>query len=170
MSISRRRFLTWTVDGAFLLAVAPPIYGEERPLSPWLTIAPDGMVTLATPVTDFGQAQILADALDISLSRLRLVKTPEIQPSLLRHDMLREAGAEARTRLMQAAARFWGTPASECETRLGAVHHRFQDWSVSYGALAAHAAVIAAPDSETLKQEPPDSPATLSPAGYIRPS
>lgn len=57
---------------------------------------------------------------------------------------MREAGAEARARLIAAAAHRWGVPASECETGGGKVRHT-RGMVATYGDLATDAAAIAAP-------------------------
>lgn len=57
---------------------------------------------------------------------------------------MREAGAEARARLMNAAAHRWGVPASECETAGGKVRHP-RGLVATYGDLAADAAAMGSP-------------------------
>lgn len=57
---------------------------------------------------------------------------------------MREAGAEARARLITAAAHRWGVPASECETASGKVTHA-RGLVATYGELAAEAADIGSP-------------------------
>ena len=57
---------------------------------------------------------------------------------------MREAGAEARARLISAAAIRWGVPASECETSHGKVRHA-RGLVATYGDLVADAAELASP-------------------------
>ena len=57
---------------------------------------------------------------------------------------MREAGAEARARLITAAAHRWGVPASECETGNGKVKHS-RGLLATYGDLAADAAELTSP-------------------------
>ncbi len=57
---------------------------------------------------------------------------------------MREAGAEARARLITAAAQRWGVPASECETSGGKVKHP-RGMVATYGDLAADAAAMSSP-------------------------
>ena len=64
---------------------------------------------------------------------------------------LRRAGAQARHRLIAAAARNWGVSPAECLARAGLVHHEASGWSLSYGALAAAAADLPSPGSVVLK-------------------
>lgn len=68
---------------------------------------------------------------------------------------MREAGAEARARLISAAAARWGVPVSECETSNGKVKHA-RGLVASYGDLAAEAAKLPSPGFQ------------LKPAGSFR--
>ncbi len=63
---------------------------------------------------------------------------------------MREAGASARQMLLQAAARQWDVPASECRTVLGRVEH-VSGRSLSYGELAGAASHQPLPASVRLK-------------------
>lgn len=64
---------------------------------------------------------------------------------------LRAAGAEARARLVAAAAAAWNVPASECSTADGMVSHAASGKSAGYGALAEAAAKLPAPADVRLK-------------------
>ena len=57
---------------------------------------------------------------------------------------MREAGAEARARLISAAATRWGVPASECETSNGRVKHA-RGMVATYGDLVDEASELASP-------------------------
>ena len=67
---------------------------------------------------------------------------------------VRQAGAEARERLISAAARRWGVATSACRTENGEVHHTPTGRRFDYGVLAADggnaatAARIAAQESQ----------------------
>ena len=170
----RRQFLTWSAGGAFLLAVAaePAEAGPVAAvLSPWIIIAPDGGVTLVCTALEMGQgsrtgqAQILADELDAPWERVTVQQAPDSDPYRTqgalysggsetirsRFELLRRAGATARAQLIAAAAERWKVPASECEADLGRVRHRRSRRALGYGALAARAAGMAAPDPPPLK-------------------
>src|SRR5246127_632157 len=67
------------------------------------------------------------------------------------YDAMREAGATARFMLIQAAAKAWGVPATECETDLHAVVHRATNRRARYGELATAAAELPVPRKEELK-------------------
>jgi isoquinoline 1-oxidoreductase beta subunit len=172
----RRTFLTWSLQGALLLAVSP---GRAQPaaappndtLSPWIRIAPDGRVTLFTSASEMGQgartgqAQVLADELDVAWEAVEVAMAPDADPfrsngrlssggsrSLRsRFHQLREAGATARALLTLAAARRWDVEAETCEASLGQVTHPASGRSATYGALAAEAAALPPPEKPPLK-------------------
>jgi isoquinoline 1-oxidoreductase beta subunit len=66
-------------------------------------------------------------------------------------DALRQAGATARHLLVAAAAARWGVAADSCRTELGTVIHDATGRRLSYGALAAEAARLTAPERVPLK-------------------
>jgi isoquinoline 1-oxidoreductase beta subunit len=168
--MDRRQFLTWSAGGAYLLALGPAA-AAEAPLSPWITIQPDGTVTLVCTALEMGQgsrtgqAQILADELDADWSRIAVVQAPDADPFRVdgalysggsqtvrtRFELLRKAGARARAQLIAAAARRWGADPRDCDTAPGQVRHRPSGRTLAYGALAADAAREPAPDDPPLK-------------------
>src|SRR5690606_13751791 len=68
---------------------------------------------------------------------------------------LRRAGAAGRQLFVAAAAQELGVPQSELTTGGGAVHHHATRRRLAYGALAARAATLTAPDPETVKLKDP---------------
>ncbi|PCJ23883.1 MAG: isoquinoline 1-oxidoreductase [SAR86 cluster bacterium] len=64
---------------------------------------------------------------------------------------MRTAGAAARQMLVQCAAARWDVPIQECSTQLSYVHHDASGRSLSYGELAADAALLEPPEETTLK-------------------
>ncbi len=64
---------------------------------------------------------------------------------------MRTAGAAARQMLVQSAATRWGVTSDECSTRLSYVHHDASGRSLSYGELAADAALLEPPGNVSLK-------------------
>jgi isoquinoline 1-oxidoreductase beta subunit len=172
----RRTFLTWALGGALFLAVdrGQAQANDAAPggvLSPWIRIAPDGQVTLFTTASEMGQgartgqAQVLADELDVAWEAVRVEMAPDREP--FRYDgrlysggsrslrsrfhQLREAGATARALLILAAARSWGVEAEACQAELGRVTHASTGRSATYGELAADAAGLAPPSHVALK-------------------
>jgi len=65
---------------------------------------------------------------------------------------MRTSGAAARQMLIDCAASRWGVASSECSTQLGHVQHGASGRSLSYGELAADAALLEPPENVTLKQ------------------
>lgn len=64
---------------------------------------------------------------------------------------MRTAGAAARQMLIECAANRWGVSAEECRTQLTHVQHNASGRSLSYGELAADAAMLEPPEDVTLK-------------------
>ncbi|MEZ5489356.1 MAG: molybdopterin cofactor-binding domain-containing protein [Gammaproteobacteria bacterium] len=65
---------------------------------------------------------------------------------------MRKSGAAAREMLIACAAERWGVPAGECHTQLSHVHHNATGRSLTYGELAAAAALLEPPGNPRLKQ------------------
>jgi isoquinoline 1-oxidoreductase subunit beta len=138
----------------------------------WIRIDPDGNLCLLMNATEMGQgaqsglAQILAEELELDWSQVRV----DFAPIDREHygmwetyqtggsgsvrgmfDRLRQAGAAARTMLLQAAAQRWGVPVEECVARSGIVRHAQSSRSASYAALAHDAARLPPPSNVPLK-------------------
>jgi isoquinoline 1-oxidoreductase beta subunit len=64
---------------------------------------------------------------------------------------MRVAGAAAKAMLLEAAAKRWNAPASECSARLSHVTHARSGRTASFGELAADAAKLDPPVHPTLK-------------------
>ena len=64
---------------------------------------------------------------------------------------MRTAGAAARQMLVECAANRWGVATDECSTKLTYVQHNASGRSLSYGELAADAALLEPPENVTLK-------------------
>lgn len=69
---------------------------------------------------------------------------------------MRTAGAAARAMLIECAAARWGVSADECNAQLSYVQHNASGRSLSYGELAADAALL----------EPPENPALKDPSQF----
>jgi isoquinoline 1-oxidoreductase beta subunit len=69
---------------------------------------------------------------------------------------LQLAGAEARERLLLAAAATWTVPVSELVAKDSVITHAKSKRRTTYGALAATAAKIQLPDPSTIKLKTPD--------------
>ena len=69
---------------------------------------------------------------------------------------LQLAGAEARERLLLAAAAMWNVPAAELSAKNSVITHAASGRKTTYGAVAARAAQIKLPDPGKLKIKGPD--------------
>ena len=69
---------------------------------------------------------------------------------------LQTAGAEARERLLLAAATMWKVPVSELAAKDSVITHSPTGRRTTYGAVAGKAALIALPDPEKIKIKGPD--------------
>jgi isoquinoline 1-oxidoreductase beta subunit len=134
----------------------------------FITIAPNGAVTLIAPNSEMGQGaktalpMILAEELDVAWEQVT-VQQGALNPAYGRqsavgsgstpgnYSPLRQAGATARAMLVEAAAQTWSVPASECTTEKGAVLHRASNRRLSYGELTTKAATLPVPSGVTLK-------------------
>lgn len=67
-------------------------------------------------------------------------------------DRMRQAGAAARTMLVQAAAKRLGTPASELATDNGTIVHKASNRRLTYGEVALDAAKLPPPSEVRLKE------------------
>ena len=87
MQLDRRQFVTWSAGGALLLSLgSSSAMAQDQPLSPWIRIAPDGKVTLFSTVSEMGQgartgqAQVLADELDVAWDAISVEMAPDAPP------------------------------------------------------------------------------------------
>jgi isoquinoline 1-oxidoreductase subunit beta len=183
--ISRRSFLRASAiaGGGMLLAcyveplekVLAAQFGPPVTLLPasFITIAPDGIVTLIAKNPEIGQGvkamlpMMIAEELDVDWKDVR-VEQGDLNPDKyglqiaggstatpLNWDPMRQVGAGGRQMLISAAAQNWNVPESECTTTPGRVHHVASKRSASYGQLASKAATLTPPDVKTLKMKDP---------------
>ncbi|WP_309546778.1 xanthine dehydrogenase family protein molybdopterin-binding subunit [Sinorhizobium sojae] len=145
----------------------------------FIRIGRNGLVTLVMPQVEMGQgiytaqAMLLAEELEVALDDVRLEHAP-VNEELYSHPMfsrqmtggsasirafwtpLREAGATARTLLIQAAAKAWNVDPAACRAEAGFV---IDDSGKrrAYGELVDIAASLPAPSSETVKLKSPEN-------------
>ena len=139
--------------------------------SVYLGIDPDGTVWIVASRSEMGTTSrttlplVVADELDADWKRVKIEQaiadkrygdqnTDGSHSIRSYYDAMREAGATARFMLIQAAAKQWGVPATECETELHAVVHRSTSRSAGYGELASAAAKLPVPSRDELKFKP----------------
>src|SRR6202050_1385150 len=180
-SVNRRNLLKATAGLTFALAISPdklPFVDEafaeaQNPSAPyapnvWLTIAPDGTITIVSPAAEMGQGSfttlplILAEELDADWAKVRPIfptnwddkkygnpaygytfQTSASASVTGYFTSLRIAGAQAHRVLLDAAAAHWGVPVSELTTEPSAVIHKDSARRISYGEIAAFATVPA---------------------------
>ncbi|MFI5012250.1 MAG: molybdopterin cofactor-binding domain-containing protein [Hyphomicrobiales bacterium] len=149
---------------------AAPATGAE--VNAWIFIEPDDTVTLRLAKSEMGQGvstalpMLFAEELGCDWAKIKVehasanrnVREGQVYRSLSTggsssvrrsREYIQQAGASARARLIEAAARQFQAPASECAAADGKVTHKASGRSLGFGALAADAARI------TLAQEPP---------------
>jgi isoquinoline 1-oxidoreductase subunit beta len=169
--ISRRAFMGGSAGLMFGFALGLPKTSEAQTapgkLNAYVSIAPDGTITIQQPVAEMGQGistglpLIVAEELDADWSKVRVVQSPV--DAAYHHPIfkaqyvvasistlgywtpLRMAGAQARRILVDAAATKWGVPAAECVTEPSTVVHTPSGRKMSYGEIAAFATPPATP-------------------------
>src|ERR671930_1191997 len=92
-SVSRRQVMIGAAGLSFALALgstgraAAAVLGTERigkALSPWVSIAPDGTISIMSAATEMGQGSltslplVLAEELDADWAKVRIVPAPTI--------------------------------------------------------------------------------------------
>jgi isoquinoline 1-oxidoreductase subunit beta len=160
--------LTFAVAlGANRRAAGAALAGERsgKALSPWVSIATDGTITIMSPATEMGQGSmtslplIIAEELDADWSKVRVVPAPPIDavygnPGFQGmmytagsnavtsyYRPLRVFGAQVRRVLMENAAKKLGVPLEELTTEPSAVVHLKSGRKLGYGEIAAFAEV-----------------------------
>jgi isoquinoline 1-oxidoreductase beta subunit len=152
--------------------------GDAQGFAPnaFIRIERDGQVVLTMPYVEMGQgtytsiSMLIAEELDVDLTRVRLEHAPpneklygnpllgEVQATgnsnAIRASWkpLREAGAIAKTMLVEAAARRWNVGPASCRAQSGKALHPPTGRSIRYGELAADAARMPIPESVVLKR------------------
>jgi isoquinoline 1-oxidoreductase subunit beta len=134
-------------------------------INAFLVIDPDGGILIRSPHNEMGQGaitalpMIVAEELECDWSKVK-VEYASPARNLRDHNvygpmatvgsrgvrsswqMLLQAGASARVRLIAAAAKRWNVAEAECEAANSKVVHKASGRSLDYGALAAEAAAI----------------------------
>src|SRR5215470_953383 len=186
--LSRRQVMVGAAGLSFAVALGlnrravGAVLGAERTgkgLSPWVSIAGDGTITIMSPATEMGQGSmtslplVIAEELDADWSKVRVVPAPPIDAiygnpgfggmmytagsNAVRsyYGPLRTFGAQVRRVLIDNAAKHWGVPAAELTTEPSVVVHAKSGRRLGYGEIASFAEIPAkAPEirREELKQ------------------
>jgi isoquinoline 1-oxidoreductase subunit beta len=148
-----------------------PTAGARFHPSIWLGMEPDGSVIIVASRSEMGSgsrtgpAIVLADELEADWKRVRIEQavgdakyggqdTDGSHSIRDLFDVMRQAGAAARTMLVQAAAQQWSVPASECKANLHTVIHLPTGRTATYGGLVPAAAKLPVPQKESLHFKP----------------
>src|SRR5258706_10557695 len=167
-TLTRRQVMIGAAGLSFAAALDGPIaraavLAEEvagKPLSPWVSIAADGTITIMSAATEMGQGSmtslplIVAEELDADWARVRIVPAPPLEniygnPGFggammytagsnavqSYYTPLRIAGAQVRRVLLDNAARKWGVPVEELTTEPSTVVHAKSGRKLSYGEI-----------------------------------
>jgi isoquinoline 1-oxidoreductase beta subunit len=187
-AVSRRSFmvgaagLTFAVaSGATSAAAATTESGKAVVVSPWVTIATDGTISIMSPAIEMGEGsftaipRILAEELDADWAEVRLVPAPPNDALYANPGFgymytassnavtkyftpVRQFGAQVRKVLLQNAAQHWNVPVAELTTGPSVVIHEKSGRRLGYGAIAAFAEIPAqAPDVKDNELKPTKS-------------
>jgi len=180
VNLSRREFIQFS-GAAFVLGVTMPsaVRGAASEsgttaLSPWIRMDADGLITLIAPDCEMGQGVytglplVLAEELDCDFEQVRIelsstdaaynnprkgyIATGGSLAVRGYFDTLRRVGATARAMLVTAAAEQWETEPDKLRTEAGFVLDDGSGRRLSYGALAASAAMLEPPADVPLKE------------------
>src|SRR5580700_7896213 len=178
-AMNRRNFLKTTAGLSLALTIAPDTLSRiddafaDAPTvytpNVWLTIAPDGIITMVAPAAEMGQGSftslpvIIAEELDADWSKVRPVFPSEWDDKKFGNPgynytfqtsasasvtgyftSLRMAGALARRVLLEAVAAKWAVPVGELSTEPSVVVHKASGRRIGYGEIAAFAAMPSA--------------------------
>jgi isoquinoline 1-oxidoreductase beta subunit len=188
--LSRRQVMVGAAGLSFAIALGVDrravgaVLGSDRSgkaLSPWVSIADDGTITIMSAATEMGQGSmtslplIIAEELDADWSKVRVVPAPPIDAIYGNpgfggmmytaasnavtsyYRPLRVFGAQVRRVLIDNAAKKLGVPAEELTTEPSVVVHAKSGRKLSYGEIAAFA-------------ELPDKPPEVKPEALKKPS
>jgi isoquinoline 1-oxidoreductase subunit beta len=173
MPVSRRQIMIGAAGLSFITlggrADAAEIASENggQALTPWVSIAPDGTITIMSAATEMGQGSmtslplIVAEELDADWSKVKIVPAPVIEKIYGNpgfggmmytagsnavssyYDNLRLFGAQARRVLLDNAAKKFGVSVDELTTEPSVVVHSKSGRKLTYGEIAAFAEVPA---------------------------
>jgi isoquinoline 1-oxidoreductase beta subunit len=185
--LPRRDFLKLSAlaTGGLLLGFHVDATGEVRAAEPtgaagasftpnaFITITPDGKVTIISKQVEIGQGiktslpMVIAEELDVEWSDVTIEQSvldekkygPQwvagSNSTPLNYENFQRVGASARAILVEAAAQTWGVPAAQLTTEKGAVQDRAGNRSLRYGELVAKAATLPVPAANSVKLKDP---------------
>jgi isoquinoline 1-oxidoreductase beta subunit len=174
MLVSRRQIMIGAAGLSFAITLggrvdAAEIAGERggQALTPWVSIAPDGTITIMSAATEMGQGSmtslplIIAEELDADWNKVKIVPAQVVEniygnpgfggmmytagSNAVRsyYDNLRLFGAQARRVLLDNAAKKFGVSVDELTTEPSVVVHSKSGRKLTYGEIAAFAEIPA---------------------------
>ena len=173
--LSRRSFLRTSATASAGLVIGFYLPSKARAdsdgtFSPnaYLTVAPEGKITIVVPRTEMGQGvwtslpMILAEELEAEWKQIKIEQagastlfgdqtTGGSASVRTTWDPMRKAGAQAREMLISAAAQQWNVARESCKAESSSVLHSASGRKLTYGALAARAGKLPVPDNPPLK-------------------
>ncbi|XWW44183.1 xanthine dehydrogenase family protein molybdopterin-binding subunit [Fibrella sp. USSR17] len=159
------------VDAAAVGASNVPAAAPGVGFNSYLSINPQGIVTIMSPNPEVGQGIktafpiVVAEELDVDWKNVIVEQAPLDNKKFERQvaggsgsiphswTRLRKAGATARQMLIEAAAKRWNVPAADCTTSAGFVMHTASNRKLSYGELATEASTLPVPTDVKLKEQ-----------------
>jgi isoquinoline 1-oxidoreductase beta subunit len=191
MLVSRRQIMIGAAGLSFAITLGGRVDAAEiasesagQALTPWVSIAPDGTITIMSAATEMGQGSmtslplIIAEELDADWSKVKIVPAPVIEKiygnpgfggmmytagsNAVRsyYDNLRLFGAQARRVLLDNAAKKLNVSVDELTTEPSVVVHSKSGRKLTYGEIAAFAEIPA--------QAPQIKPENLKKAASFR--
>jgi isoquinoline 1-oxidoreductase beta subunit len=178
LALSRRTLLKASVLAGGGLMLSATIPGMARAatgsakaamLNAFVTIAPDGAITIVGKNPEIGQGiktmlpMLVAEELDADWDKVSIVQGdsnarkygPQLAGGSFATPMnwmpMRQVGAAGRAMLVEAAAKRWGVPAASLTTSKGIVTNPANGKTLTYGELATDAASVAVPDPSKVK-------------------
>ena len=147
------------------LGVSRRAQAQAAPFAPngWMHVGTDGIVTIYSPASEMGQGTmnaiplLIAEEMDLDWSKVRVEQAPSNPRTFGNprfgggmttgasrtvqgyYHVVRIAGLQARYAMMAAAAKKWGVPMLEVDTRPHMVVHAPSGRTLGYGEIATFA-------------------------------
>jgi len=165
------------LPGVARAVMADPAGAGDIEVSSWIVIEPDGMVRLRIPQAEMGQgvetalSQLIVEEMDLDWGKFR---TEFVDPQVNRNrnnvyvhtatlnswgvdllfEPMRQAGAQVRAMLMQAAGARLGLPPEQLRVAANRITDASGERSIGFGEIAADAAKLPIPDAKTITLKP----------------
>jgi isoquinoline 1-oxidoreductase beta subunit len=158
----------WFSSDANAATVFTSVAPGDINFNSYLSIATDGTITILSPNPELGQniitsfPMVVAEELEADWKKVKVVQA-NLDNKFDRQltggsgavphswKLLRNAGATAKFMLIEAAAKKWGVPASECFASESFVIHRASGKKLAFGDLAEAASKVPVPSTVKLK-------------------